>query len=42
MSLRGANRDIDNFLNRKLHLYIGFNFDFKPYKKNESRKRKEK
>ncbi|MBR1802517.1 MAG: HD domain-containing protein [Clostridia bacterium] len=28
-----ANDDIDNFLNMKLHKYIGFNFDFKPYNK---------
>lgn len=26
-----ANNDINNFLNMKLHKYIGFNFDFKPY-----------
>lgn len=26
-----ANTDINNFLNMKLHTYIGFNFDFKPY-----------
>ena len=26
-----ANNDINNFLNMKLHTYIGFNFDFKPY-----------
>lgn len=26
-----ANSDIDNFLNMKLHKYIGFNFDFQPY-----------
>lgn len=26
-----ANNDIDNFLNMKLHNFIGFNFDFKPY-----------
>lgn len=26
-----ANNDINNFLNMKLHNYIGFNFDFKPY-----------
>lgn len=26
-----ANEDINNFLNMKLHKYIGFNFDFKPY-----------
>lgn len=26
-----ANNDINNFLNRKLNHYIGFNFDFKPY-----------
>ena len=28
-----ANSDINNFLNMKLHKYIGFNFDFKPYNK---------
>lgn len=27
-----ANNDINSFLNMKLHKYIGFNFDFKPYK----------
>ena len=27
-----ANNDINNFLNMKLHNYIGFKFDFKPYK----------
>ena len=27
-----ANNDINNFLNMKLHKYIGFKFDFKPYK----------
>ena len=27
-----ANNDINNFLNIKLHKYIGFKFDFKPYK----------
>lgn len=27
-----ANNDINNFLNIKLHNYIGFKFDFKPYK----------
>lgn len=27
-----ANNDINNFLNMKLHKYIGFDFDFKPYK----------
>lgn len=26
-----ANKDIDNFLNMKLHKFIGFYFDFKPY-----------
>lgn len=26
-----ANNDINNFLNIKLHDFIGFNFDFKPY-----------
>ena len=26
-----ANEDIDKFLNMKLHTYIGFKFDFKPY-----------
>ncbi len=26
-----ANNDINNFLNMKLHTYIGFDFDFKPY-----------
>ena len=26
-----ANNDINNFLNMKLHTYIGFNFNFKPY-----------
>lgn len=26
-----ANNDINNFLNMKLHQYIGFNFNFKPY-----------
>ena len=26
-----ANNDINNFLNMKLHTYIGFNFSFKPY-----------
>ena len=26
-----ANNDINNFLNMKLHTYIGFNFDFTPY-----------
>ena len=26
-----ANNDINNFLNMKLHKFIGFNFDFKPY-----------
>lgn len=26
-----ANKDINNFLNMKEYLYIGFNFDFKPY-----------
>ena len=26
-----ANNDITKFLNMKLHTYIGFNFDFKPY-----------
>ena len=26
-----ANNDISNFLNMKLHKFIGFNFDFKPY-----------
>lgn len=26
-----ANTDINNFLNMKMHKYIGFNFDFKPY-----------
>lgn len=28
-----ANNDINTFLNMKLHEYIGFNFDFKPYTK---------
>ena len=28
-----ANNDINNFLNMKLHKYIGFKFDFKPYSK---------
>lgn len=27
-----ANNDINNFLNMKLHNFIGFKFDFKPYK----------
>lgn len=27
-----ANNDINDFLNMKLHNYIGFKFDFKPYK----------
>ena len=27
-----ANEDINNFLNMKTHEYIGFKFDFKPYK----------
>lgn len=27
-----ANNDINNFLNMKLHKFIGFKFDFKPYK----------
>lgn len=26
-----AKKDIDDFLNMKLHKYIGFKFDFKPY-----------
>ena len=26
-----ANNDINNFLNMKMHKYIGFNFNFKPY-----------
>ena len=26
-----ANNDINNFLNMKMHTYIGFNFEFKPY-----------
>ena len=26
-----ANEDINNFLNMKMHTYIGFNFEFKPY-----------
>lgn len=26
-----ANNDINNFLNMKMHTYIGFNFSFKPY-----------
>ena len=26
-----ANKDINNFLDMKLHKYIGFKFDFKPY-----------
>lgn len=29
-----ANNDITNFINMKLHPYIGFNFDFKPYTTN--------
>ena len=28
-----ANKDINNFLDMKLHKYIGFKFDFKPYNK---------
>lgn len=28
-----ANNDINNFLNMKVHEFIGFNFDFKPYNK---------
>lgn len=31
-----ANNDINNFLNMKLHNFIGFNFDFKPYDKSHS------
>ena len=27
-----ADRYIKEYLNKKLHMYIGFNFDFKPYK----------
>lgn len=29
-----ANDNINNFLNMKLHKYIGFNFEFKPYEYN--------
>ena len=28
-----ANKDISTFLDMKLHKYIGFKFDFKPYNK---------
>ena len=33
-----ANADIEKFLNMKMHKYIGFDFDFKPYDNNKIKK----